>query len=215
MSSEGTADDDGLQSSAVPAGLIVALSDIPAINRRANVHGSYGTSPVAQFLHFPFSPADSSCGNSPTVNHTRQQDQGEVVPRLITAYPLDKCLISLMRAGDSQGNDSHGNYCKPWSLKNGCKCLSIKGKAGLYRVLKNVLTAKKSLSLGVLAGKQRVGVEQKALYFALFHVLAAFCVCKSLFLRIFRKMVASKKNRAEKPTVGFCFLEVVPSSIHD
>jgi hypothetical protein len=44
-------------------------------------------------------------------------------------------------------------------------------------------------------------------YFAFFQVLAVFCVCKSLSVRIIREIQASQKNRAKKPTVGFWFLE--------
>jgi hypothetical protein len=72
--------------------------------------------------------------------------------------------------------------------------------------LKNVLTAKKGLYLGVLAGKQGTGREKKSFYFALFHVLVVFCGCKFLSVRTFRKIFASKIIRAEKPTVGFLFL---------
>jgi hypothetical protein len=54
-----------------------------------------------------------------------------------------------------------------------------------------------------LAGKQEAGAAKKAFYFAFFHVLVVFCVCKLLSVRIFRKILASQKNRAKKPTVGF------------
>jgi hypothetical protein len=74
---------------------------------------------------------------------------------------------------------------------------------------KNVLTAKMSLFRVVLAGKQGLNAGKKTLYFALFHVLVVFCVYKLLAGKIFRRMWGSKKNRAEKPTVGFCFLGVV------
>ena len=47
---------------------------------------------------------------------------------------------------------------------------------------------------------------KKTLYFAIFHVLVVFCVCKLLAGKIFRRMRGSKKNRAEKPTIGFLFL---------
>jgi hypothetical protein len=60
--------------------------------------------------------------------------------------------------------------------------------------------------LGVLAAKQGVCADKKAFYFALIHVLVVFCVCKLLSVRIFPKIRAAKKNRAEKPTVGFWVL---------
>jgi len=75
-----------------------------------------------------------------------------------------------------------------------------------WPIPKNVLTAKMSLFWVVLAGKQGIWPGKKALYFALFHVLVVFCVYKLLAGNIFRRMRASKKNRAEKPTVGFLFL---------
>ena len=71
---------------------------------------------------------------------------------------------------------------------------------------KNVLTAKMGPFLIVLAGKQGFSAGKKTLYFALFHVLVVFCVYKLLAGRIFRRIRGSKKNRAEKPTVGFLFL---------
>jgi hypothetical protein len=40
LSSEGTAEDDGLHASVVPAGLIVVWAGFPAINRRAIVESS-------------------------------------------------------------------------------------------------------------------------------------------------------------------------------
>jgi hypothetical protein len=79
-----------------------------------------------------------------------------------------------------RANDRNGNHCNLLSVRNECKCLSIKAKARRERDQKNVLTAKKGFSWGVLAGKQEVGAEQKAFYFALFHVLVVSCVCKSL-----------------------------------
>jgi hypothetical protein len=57
-----------------------------------------------------------------------------------------------------------------------------------------------------LAGKQGFGAEKKTLYFALFHVLVVFCVYKLLAPKTFRRICASKKNRAKKPTVGFLVL---------
>jgi len=68
---------------------------------------------------------------------------------------------------------------------------------------KNVLTAKKGLFLEVSAGKQEFGAEKKTLYFALFHVLALACVSKLLSVRNLQRICGSKKNRAEKPTIGF------------
>jgi hypothetical protein len=97
-------------------------------------------------------------------------------------------------------------FPKKRGFRNGCKCLSIKGKAGRDRDLKNVLTIKRGLSLGVLAGKQGVGADRKPFYFALLHVFVVFCIGKSLSARIFGNMGVSQKNRAEKPTVGFLFL---------
>jgi hypothetical protein len=57
--------------------------------------------------------------------------------------------------------------------------------------------------LGVLAGKQGFGAFEKDDFFVVFHFCMAFCLCKLLSGRIFRKIQASQKNRAEKPTVGF------------
>ena len=65
---------------------------------------------------------------------------------------------------------------------------------------------KKGFFLGVLAGKQGLGDQQKTLYFAFFHVLMDFFVCKLLSGKVFRRMDGSTKNRAKKPTVGFLFL---------
>jgi hypothetical protein len=48
-----------------------------------------------------------------------------------------------------------------------------------------------------------VRAGKKAFYFAPFHDLAVFSVCKLLSGRIFQKICRSKINRAEKPTVGF------------
>jgi len=75
-----------------------------------------------------------------------------------------------------------------------------------WPLLKNVLTAKKGLFWAVLAGKQGISAGKKTLYFALFHVLVGFCVYKLLSGKIFRRFLASKINRAKKPTVGFLFL---------
>jgi hypothetical protein len=69
--------------------------------------------------------------------------------------------------------------------------------------LKNVLTAKKGLFWGVLAGKQGFCAIRKSDFFAFFHVWAVFCSCKWLSASLFRKIAASPKNRAGKPTVGF------------
>jgi hypothetical protein len=68
------------------------------------------------------------------------------------------------------------------------------------------LTAKKGLFWDVLAGKQGLGAHKKAFYFALFHVLMVFYVCKSLAGSVFPKIRRSQINRAGKPTVGFLFL---------
>jgi hypothetical protein len=72
---------------------------------------------------------------------------------------------------------------------------------------KNVLTEKKGLFLGVLAGKQGFGAGQKPSFFAFLHVFVVFFFCKYLKFRIFRKIDLSKKNRAKKPTIGFLFLQ--------
>jgi len=69
--------------------------------------------------------------------------------------------------------------------------------------------------LGVLAGKRGFGREKKTLYFAFLHVLVVFDACKSLSVRIFRKILPSKKNRAKKPTVGFCFCVLLVISLHE
>jgi hypothetical protein len=57
---------------------------------------------------------------------------------------------------------------------------AIKAKVSLGGHRKNVLTAKSGCFLGVLAGKQGVDAEKKSFYFALFHVLVVFFVCRSL-----------------------------------
>jgi hypothetical protein len=57
-----------------------------------------------------------------------------------------------------------------------------------------------------LAGKQGVDAKKKSSYFALFHVLVVFCVCKLFCVSIFWNIFGSEKNRAKKPTVGFWFL---------
>jgi uncharacterized membrane protein len=57
--------------------------------------------------------------------------------------------------------------------------------------------------LGVLAGKRGFERGNKAFYFALFHVFVVFFVCKSLSISLLQILEDSKKNRAEKPTVGF------------
>jgi hypothetical protein len=59
----------------------------------------------------------------------------------------------------------------------------------------------------VLAGKEGISAGKKTLYFALFHVLVVFRVYRLLTGNIFRRIRASKKNRAKKPTVGFLFLK--------
>jgi hypothetical protein len=58
-----------------------------------------------------------------------------------------------------------------------------------------------------VAGKQGFCLIRKTDYFAFFHVFVLFLVCNALPVSIFRKIQALKKNRAEKPTVGFLFLE--------
>jgi hypothetical protein len=63
--------------------------------------------------------------------------------------------------------------------------------------------------LGRLAGKRGVGAGKKAFYFALFHVLLVFFFRRLLSDSILRILEGSQKNRAKKPTVGFCFSEVV------
>jgi len=70
MSSEGTTEDYGLQTSAVPAGLIVVWPTFPAINRPAIVNCSYGTNPGVPFHHLAVSPPDRPFRTSPTFNHT-------------------------------------------------------------------------------------------------------------------------------------------------
>jgi len=57
-----------------------------------------------------------------------------------------------------------------------------------------------------LAGKQGVDTQNKTFYFVFFPLLVVRDSRKSLLDRIFRRMNASKKNRAEKPTVGFLIL---------
>jgi hypothetical protein len=94
---------------------------------------------------------------------------------------------------------------KKRGIRNFCKFLSIKDKVRLNDPLKNVMTARKGLFWGVLAGKQGMLWRKKAFYFALFHVLVVFRVCKLLSVRIFRQIFRFKINRAEKPTVGFWF----------
>ena len=58
--------------------------------------------------------------------------------------------------------------------------------------------------MSVLAEKRGVSAPKNASFFALFHVLVLFSVWKLLSASVFRKIRASKKNRAKKPTVGFC-----------
>ena len=107
-------------------------------------------------------------------------------------------------------------FCtKNRSLRNLCKLYAIKAKVGLDRALKNVLTAKKGRFLGVLPGKKRFGAKEKAFYFALCHVLVVFSICKLLSVNLFPKNSASKINRAQKPTVGFCFWRVLVISRHE
>jgi len=60
-----------------------------------------------------------------------------------------------------------------------------------------------------LAAKRGFGAGKKAFYFALFQVLAGFCFCRLLSASILQISEGSKKNRAEKPTVGFLFSGVV------
>jgi hypothetical protein len=74
-----------------------------------------------------------------------------------------------------------------------CKWLTIKAKVGHGGALKNVLTVKKGLFLGLLAGKRGVGAKEKSLYFAFLHVLVTFCFCKLLSVSQFRRICASKK----------------------
>jgi hypothetical protein len=101
----------------------------------------------------------------------------------------------------------NSRFCaKKGGLRILCKLHAIKAKAGLGCALKNVLTAKKGLFLGVLPVKQEVRANKKAFYFELCHGLVVFFVCKSLSVRIFQKIQPCKKNRAEKPIVGFLFL---------
>jgi len=57
-----------------------------------------------------------------------------------------------------------------------------------------------------LAGKQVFGAGRKAFYFALSHVLVVFLACRLLSGSILQILEGSKKNRAEKPTVGFLIL---------
>jgi hypothetical protein len=45
----------------------------PAINRRAIVNCSFGTSPGVHFHHLPVSSPDKSFGTSPAFNHTACQ----------------------------------------------------------------------------------------------------------------------------------------------
>ena len=78
-------------------------------------------------------------------------------------------------------------------------------KIGPGRSRKNVLTAKKGHFLGVLAGKRGVDAKKKTFSFALFHVLVVLFICLSLSNSVLQILKGSKKNRAEKPTVGFWF----------
>jgi hypothetical protein len=66
-----------------------------------------------------------------------------------------------------------------------------------------VLTAKKSLFWGVLAGKRGSGAVKKTSFFALFHVFVVFLLYKPLSCKLFRPIRPAEKNRAKKPTVGF------------
>jgi hypothetical protein len=93
-----------------------------------------------------------------------------------------------------------------------CKFLAIKDQDGLGRPLKNVLTAKKGCFSGVLEEKQGVRARKIAFYFAFFHFFMLSCICKFLSDRTLRQAKPSKKNRAQKPTVGFPDFGIVPKS---
>jgi hypothetical protein len=67
------------------------------------------------------------------------------------------------------------------------------------------MTAKNVRFQGLLAGKTGFAAGEKTLFFAIFHVFVVFGVCKWLTVRIFQRKNLSKKNRAQKPTVGFLF----------
>jgi hypothetical protein len=54
-----------------------------------------------------------------------------------------------------------------------------------------------------LAGKQGFLTIRKTDFFAFFHFFKRFCGCKPLMVRILQMTEGSKKNRAQKPTVGF------------
>jgi hypothetical protein len=73
------------------------------------------------------------------------------------------------------------------------KLHAINASPSLDHLPKYVLTAKKSSFWGVLAGKPGVDARKKAFYFALFHVLVVFSVCRSLSDNVLQILEVSKK----------------------
>jgi hypothetical protein len=98
---------------------------------------------------------------------------------------------------------------KKRDFTNWRKLHAINGQSGLEHLQKYVLTAKRGLFLGVLAGKQGFRAGKKAFYFALFHVFVVFFFRKLLSVRIFRNMCGSKKIVPENLPKVYCFSGVM------
>jgi hypothetical protein len=92
---------------------------------------------------------------------------------------------------------------KMQGLKNQRKFLSVKAKYGPGRALKNVLTAKNGRFWGPFGRKTGGPLQKKDTFFRVFSIFGDFVPRKRLKLRMFHRFDPSKKNRAQKPTVGF------------
>jgi hypothetical protein len=95
---------------------------------------------------------------------------------------------------------------KMYGFGNGCKFLSIKVERRHGGALINVLTAKMGRFLAVLAEKRGVRAKKMSFYFGLFRFLGSFLCGKPLMASNLQNPEPSRKNRAQKPTVGFLFL---------
>jgi hypothetical protein len=69
-----------------------------------------------------------------------------------------------------------------------CKLLAINAQPGQDRSQEYLLTAKKGLFFGVLAGKQGFWTIRKSDFFAFFHFFEAFSLCKLLPASIFQNI---------------------------
>jgi hypothetical protein len=92
-------------------------------------------------------------------------------------------------------------------LRNQRKFLSVKAKDGPGRALKNVLTAKNGRFWGPFGRKTGGPLQKKDTFFRVFSIFGDFVPRKRLKLRMFHRFDPSKKNRAQKPTVGFWVIE--------